>query len=319
MSGQSTAVKSLAGALLAVAMGAAMSAAQDLGTLDPKPLPPLAHPDDPKTPAKELFARRLKPTETSTPHSIGFYAHGCLDGGVALPINGPTWQVMRLSRNRNWGHPRLIKFLERLSANAAKVGWPGLLVGDMSQPRGGPMITGHASHQVGLDADIWLTPMPDHVLSRKDREEMSATMVVASSRLDVDPKVWTPAHLAVIKAAAEDPNVERIFVNAAIKKRLCHEAGSDRAWLHKVRPWWGHDYHFHVRLFCTPGDGACTAQPPPGNEDGCGHELDYWFKDSIIHPKPAPPPPPNAPPPKPRPPMTMAALPTACKAVLKAP
>ncbi len=316
MSVKSTAVTLLAGALAVLAMAVAPAAAQDLGTLDPKPLPALAHPDDPKTPAKELFARRTKPTETSAPHSIGFYAHGCLDGGVALPIDGPTWQVMRLSRNRNWGHPRLIKFLERLSAKAAKVGWRGLLVGDMSQPRGGPMITGHASHQVGLDADIWLTPMPDHTLTRQEREETSATMVVAPSRLDVDPKVWTPAHFAVIKTAAEDPDVERIFVNAAIKKALCREAGSDRAWLHKVRPWWGHDYHFHVRLSCTPGDAGCTTQPPPGLEDGCGKELDYWFKDSIIHPKP---PPPNAPPAKPRPPMTMAALPTACKAVLKAP
>ena len=301
--------------LIPLALAAASAPAQDLGTLDPKPLPALAHPDDPKTPARDLFGRSAKPTAGPS-HPIGFYAHGCLEGGVALPLDGPTWQVMRLSRNRNWGTPRLIKFLERLSGNAAKVGWPGLLVGDMSQPRGGPMITGHASHQVGLDADIWLRPMPNRTLTREEREEMSATMVVAPSRLDVDPKVWTPAHLAVIKTAAEDPDVERIFVNAAIKKALCREAGSDRAWLHKVRPWWGHDYHFHVRLTCPADSPSCEKQPPAGPEDGCGKVLDYWFKDSIIHPKP---PPPNAPPAKPRPPMTMAALPTACKAVLKAP
>ena len=42
---------------------------------------------------------------------------------------------------------------------------------------------------------------------------MSATMVVAEDRTDVDPKVWTPAHVKVIKAAAQDPEVERIFVN----------------------------------------------------------------------------------------------------------
>ncbi|HEY1544928.1 MAG TPA: penicillin-insensitive murein endopeptidase [Xanthobacteraceae bacterium] len=318
MSLQSTAVKLLAGAVMVLAATVAPAAAQDLGTLNPQPLPPLAHPDDPKTPAKELFGRRTTPAAGPS-RSIGFYAHGCLEGAAELPINGPTWQVMRLSRNRNWGHPKLIKFLERLSAKAAKVGWPGLLVGDMSQPRGGPMITGHASHQVGLDADIWLTPMPDHTLTRKEREETSATMVVASSRTDVDPKVWTPAHLAVIKAAAEDPNTERIFVNAAIKKALCREAGSDRAWLHKVRPWWGHDYHFHVRIFCPADSPDCKTQPPPGTEDGCGKDLDWWFRDAIIHPKPPPPRPPNAPPPKPRPQMTMAALPKACKAVLNAP
>src|SRR5437660_9581732 len=112
---------------------------------------------------------------------------------------------MRLSRNGYWGHPDMVALVERLAAKAHKeAGWPGLLVGDMSQPRGGPMITGHASHQVGLDADIWLTPMPDHELTRAEREQMSATMAVAEDRKDVDPKVWTPAHTALIRAAAED-------------------------------------------------------------------------------------------------------------------
>ena len=154
-------------------------AAQDKGTVNPKPLPPLANPDDPKNPAKELFAR--KPTAANMQaRSIGFYTRGCLAGGVALPINGKTWQVMRLSRARNWGHPDLVAFMERLAEKVPKVSnWPGLLVGDMAQARGGPMLTGHTSHQVGLDADIWLTPMPKTPLSREEREEMSATNVVA--------------------------------------------------------------------------------------------------------------------------------------------
>ena len=147
-----------AGLALAIVLALALAGvqpapAQDLGTLDPQPLPPLAKPDDPSNPARELFGRKTTPAQLR-PESIGFYAKGCLAGGEALPINGPTWQVMRLSRNRNWGHPALIQFLERLSRNGAKAGWPGLLVGDMSQPRGGPMFTGHASHQIGLDADI---------------------------------------------------------------------------------------------------------------------------------------------------------------------
>src|SRR5439155_1640116 len=127
---------------------------------------------------------------------IGFYAKGCIAGAEALPINGDTWQVMRLSRNRNWAHPELIKLLERLAANAHKdAGWPGILVGDMSQPRGGPMFTGHASHQVGLDADVWLTPMPKRELSRNEREEMSAAMMVGAHGLDVDSQPWKPAQL----------------------------------------------------------------------------------------------------------------------------
>ena len=143
----------------------------------------------------------------------------------------------------------MVALLKRLAAKAHKdAGWPGILVGDMSQPRGGPMLTGHASHQVGLDADIWLTPMPDRLLSREEREEMSAIMMVRDDRLDIDPKVWTPSHLAVIRDAAQEPSVQRIFVNAAIKKALCREAKGDRSWLSKVRPMYGHDYHFHIRM-----------------------------------------------------------------------
>jgi penicillin-insensitive murein endopeptidase len=298
--------------LVLVLAGSSAVRAQDLGTLDPKPLPPLANPGAPNTPAKELFGRKTTPT-TSPPSSIGFYAHGCLAGGVALPIDGPAWQVMRLSRNRNWGHPTLIGFLERLATKGKKVGWNGLLVGDMSQPRGGPMRTRHPSQQVGLDADIWLTPMPHHTLSREDREMTSATQMVATSRLDVDSKVWTHTRTRLIRTAAEDPAVERIFVNAAIKKAMCREAGTDRHWLHKVRPWWGHDYHFHVRINCPAGSSECKPQPPTAQSDGCGHELDFWFKDSVIHPKPP------LIPPKPKPPMTLAGLPAACKQVLNAP
>jgi penicillin-insensitive murein endopeptidase len=290
---------------------AATAQAQDKGTLDPKPLPPLAKPDDPATPAKELFGRKPAPAPLAS-RVLGFYAKGCLAGAKALPVNGPTWQVMRLSRNRNWAHPKMVEFLEKLAEKAPKVGWNGLLVGDMSQPRGGPMLTGHASHQVGLDADIWLTPMPNRELTRAEREEMSAVNVVADNKKDVNA-AWTPKHMAIIKAAAEAPEVERIFVNAAIKKQLCRATGTDRAWLSKVRPMYEHNYHFHVRIKC-PGDNAeCKPQDPPPPGDGCGKELDYWFSDAVLHPKPPPVPP------KPTPPLKLADLPAACRQVLLAP
>jgi penicillin-insensitive murein endopeptidase len=299
--------------LLAAACFVPQSArAQDRGTLNPQPLPPLAHPDDPATPAKELFGRKSEPAHMPL-RTIGFYSKGCLAGGVALPVNGATWQVMRLSRNRNWGHPKLVRFLERLASLAPKTGWPGLLVGDMSQPRGGPMLTGHASHQVGLDADIWLTPMPKRELTREEREDMSATVIVREDRLDVDQQVWTRAHVNLIKAAAEDPQVNRIFVNAAIKKALCRDAGGDRSWLHKVQPWWGHDFHFHVRLNCPADSPDCKPQPQRPPDEGCGKELDHWFTDAILHPRPSPVPP------TPRPGPRMKDLPAACRQVLLAP
>ncbi|WP_363350369.1 penicillin-insensitive murein endopeptidase [Methylocystis echinoides] len=296
-------------AIFLAAMGifAAAALAQEKGTLDPKPLPPLAHPSDPGTPAKELFGRAQDGAPLD-PNPIGFYSRGCLAGGEQLPFNGPHWQVMRLSRNRNWGHPVLVNFLERFSAKAAQAsGWPGLLIGDMSQPRGGPMLTGHASHQIGLDADIWLTPMPQRELTRAEREEMSATDVVREDLLDIRPDVWSEGHFAVIRAAALEPRVQRIFVNPAIKRALCRAAEGE-SWMRKVRPMWGHNYHFHVRLFCPDGS-SCKDQDATPTGDGCDQSLAWWFTDEALHPKKSG---------KSWPPMTMAALPDACRAVLKA-
>jgi penicillin-insensitive murein endopeptidase len=292
---------------LALLLAACTAAAgQTKGTLDTKPLPPVEKPDDPNTAAKELFGRKDRPAPLAA-RSIGYYTNGCLAGGVALPINGKTWQVMRLSRNRNWGHPNLIKFLERLADRAPKLGWNGLLVGDLAQPRGGPMLTGHWSHQVGLDADLWLTPMPDRELTRQEREEMMATNVVADDWKDVNPKIWSPAHIAILKAAAQDKEVERVLVNPAIKKALCRDVTGDRSWLHKMRPVLGHNYHFHVRIGCPKGQEGCKPQPPAPADEGCGKDLDWWFTREAV-PKPGPG----------RPPLKMSALPAACRQVLKA-
>jgi penicillin-insensitive murein endopeptidase len=301
---------SLVGAALLALIVHEPANGQQVGSLDPKPLPPLANPQDASTPAKELFGRKTEPAPLAA-RTIGFYSRGCLAGGRAIPVNGPAWQVMRISRNRYWGHPALIAFLERFARKVPNVShWPGLLVGDLSQPRGGPMITGHASHQIGLDADLWLTPMPERLLSRQEREEMTAINVVREDRLDVDPSKWTPDHVAVIRAAAQDRAVQRIFVNAAIKKALCRDATGDRSWLEKVRPYYGHDYHFHVRLACPAGEEACRDQDPVSSGEGCDASLAHWFTDAVLHPQPGPF--------KPKPPLTMAALPTECRAVLSA-
>jgi len=266
----------------------------------------------PPTPAKALFGAAKTPAPMAA-RSIGFYAKGCLAGAAALPIDGPAWQAMRLSRNRNWGHPDLIALIEKLAAEAkASDGWPGLLVGDLSQPRGGPMLTGHASHQVGLDADIWLTPMPNRRLTEKEREELSATSMLASDRVSVNAEVWTDAHVRLLKRVASYKQVERVLVHPAIKKAICTSVaakGQDRAWLNKIRPIWGHYYHFHVRIACPKGSTNCEAQPPVGNEDGCGAELDRWLALIKSPPKPGPPGPEKVP-------ITLNQLPVDCRAVL---
>jgi len=292
--------------------GAMPAIAQDPGTLNPTPLPPLANPDSPKTLAKELFARRVTPL-AGPARSIGTYNNGCLAGAVELPTTGPGWQVMRVSRNRYWGNPSLVAFIERLADSAKKIGWNGILIGDMSQPRGGPMFTGHTSHQIGLDVDIWFTPAPDHELTQEEREFNLARSMVAEDRRDTDPKVWTHAHTEVLRAAAEDSVVSRIFVNPAIKKSLCREAGADRGWLAKVRPWWYHEDHFHVRLACPAESAECKEQPLPAADEGCGQELASWIKKAQLVPKQ----PPAAQPPKHA--ITLAGMPPACRQVVKAP
>jgi penicillin-insensitive murein endopeptidase len=225
---------------------------------------------------------------------------------------------MRLSRNRTWGHPDLIALVEKLALDAKTLdGWPGLLVGDLSQPRGGPMLSGHASHQVGLDADIWLTPMPDGRLTEREREDLSATSMLAEDMVSVDPKVFTDAHVRVLQRAASYPSVERIFVHPAIKKALCEATAKDakRGWLHKVRAYWGHNDHFHVRILCPKGSSNCQAQPPLPSDDGCGKELTNWL--ALVKPKPpAPKPTRPAVPKAPKPPITLDQLPGECRAVL---
>ncbi|HEY8194376.1 MAG TPA: penicillin-insensitive murein endopeptidase [Hyphomicrobium sp.] len=269
--------------------------------------------------ANTLFGAVKKPVPLAA-RAIGYYAHGCLSGAVPLPIDGPAWQEMRLSRNRNWGHPELIALIERFAKDAQKLdGWPGLLVGDIAQPRGGPMLNGHASHQVGLDADIWLTPMPERRLTPKEREDIQATSMLDKTELAVDPKVFTDKQVALIKRAASYPEVERIFVHPAIKKALCEAAGTDRKWLGKVRPYYGHYYHFHMRIKCPAGFAGCKSQVPPTGNDGCGKEVDQWLA-RVIPAKGPPHSPPsdvvNVRPPKP--PVMLADLPAECRSLLTA-
>lgn len=260
-------------------------------------------------PAKALFGARQAPS-AGTPAPIGGYAAGCLAGGRALAADGPGWQVMRPSRNRAWGDPAAAAFVERLASRARAIGWPGLLVGDISQPRGGPMASGHRSHQIGLDIDIWLRPAPARTLSRVERESMAAESLVAPDGVDLTA-AWSAAHASVLEAAARDPAVERIFVNAAIKARMCGLApAGDRDWLARLRPWWGHDAHFHVRLACPTGAATCVPQDPVPPGDGCDASLAWWFSDEALHPAPS-----TAPP---KPDLTLADLPAACAAVLEA-
>jgi penicillin-insensitive murein DD-endopeptidase len=245
------------------------------------------------------------------PRVIGSYVAGCLAGAVALPLVGDGYQVMRPSRRRYFGHPLLVAFVERMGRLAAERG-RRLLIGDLGQPRGGPMPSGHRSHQVGLDVDIWFLPQPrGRVLSPRETEEAAAPSMIRAAEGILDSSAWSPLDLELLKDAAQSPEVERIFVNPIIKRALC-SAATDHEWLNKVRPWWGHDEHFHVRLACPPGASRCEPQEPVPPGDGCDADLDHWvdeIRQAALFPEAhrRPKPPPARP------------LPLACRALLDAP
>lgn len=240
--------------------------------------------------ANQLFGAKSAPS-SQEPMPVGSYARGCAAGLVELPQTGSTWQAMRLSRGRNFGQPVMIDFLKELSATARGIGFgKGLYIGDISQPRGGPMISGHASHQIGLDADIWMLPPRSLSLSEAEREAISSIPVRSADQRSVTEN-WTKVHRELLKAAALDPRVDRIFVAAAVKIEMCRTAkNKDKKWLQKIRPAAGHDTHFHVRLKCPKGARLCETQTPTvaelsDNGDGCDDTLMWWVTDYLDPPK----------------------------------
>jgi penicillin-insensitive murein endopeptidase len=274
--------------------------------------------------AATLFAAQDFPSAQAA-MPIGSYAKGCAAGLVELPETGPTWQAMRLSRHRNFGQPTTIAFLQDLSAFAASQrGWAGLYIGDIGNPRGGPMDSGHASHQIGLDVDIWQLPPKRLNLTAAEREEISSIPVRSADQRSVTGN-WTRQHYEIMKAAASDPRVDRIFVAAAVKIEMCKTAKpADKKWLQKIRPEAGHDTHFHVRLKCPKGADLCQTQTPTVSElskggNGCDDTLMFWVSEAYLNPKKQPKPKTTEPPPPkkkhPRQ-FTMADLPQQCAAVL---
>lgn len=233
---------------------------------------------------------------SGVPQAIGQFANGCIIGAKPLPLVSPNYQLLRPDQRRYFGHPELITFIKHLTSQAHRQKLGTVLIGDLSMPAGGLFDSAHASHQSGLDVDIWLQ-LPHQRWTEQQLLAPKPIDVVSVDGKQVMDEYWQPQTGTLIKLAAKNSNVTRIFVNPAIKKRLCEDAGVDRNWLHKVRPWFGHRAHMHVRLRCPIGSAECLDQPLPPAGDGCGAELASWF---VVRPpnanpiKKEPPPPPPA-------------------------
>lgn len=239
---------------------------------------------------------------------IGGAGNGCIGGAQALPETGPGYVSIRRARHRYFSHPATLRMVEDLGRAVSRRGFGLVMIGDLSQPRGGVMSSSHASHQNGLDVDVWFTLAPDPGAARRLMDDRpDPVSMVQPVSLESSP-AWGEPQRFIIETAARNPAVDRIFVNAGIKRALCREVQGDRAWLRKVRPWWGHDAHFHVRLRCPAGSPQCSSQPALPAGDGCGPELAWWFTPEAAgrtrkkgEPRPEPTPP------------------AACAAVLRAP
>ena len=138
-------------------------------------------------------------------------------------------------------------------------------------------IVGADTLQTGLDVDIFLQ-LPKTRWTSAQLLRPQALDLVSRDGKHVVSTLWKPEIFSLIKLAAQDKDVTRIFVNPAIKQQLCLDAGTDRDWLRKVRPWFQHRAHMHVRLRCPADSLECEDQPLPPPGDGCGAELQSWFE-----------------------------------------
>lgn len=225
---------------------------------------------------------KVQSPSQNEPNAIGSYANGCLAGASALPLEGNGYQVLRSQRARYYGHPNAISFIERLAQFSNEQLQTQILVGDLSLPQGGRFSSGHSSHQTGLDIDIWLK-LVDTPLSQQQLANPEPLSVVNLNEYRLVKNNWQPNHFDLIKQAASDDEVARIFVHPVIKQQLCDsESSTDREWLRKVRPWWGHHYHMHVRLNCPSDSTSCKSQAEPPKGDGCGAELASWKPQVVV-------------------------------------
>ncbi len=233
---------------------------------------------------------------------------GCIAGAVELPSSGPGYETIRASRSHYWGYPSTIAALQTLAVNAQAAGIPTLYMNDISKHYGGPFPGIHASHQTGLDADVWLDTQPKRRMSAAERDAVEVVSLVRADGRDINPAIWSPQHATLIRLATQLPGVDRVLVNAAIKQQLCRTTTGDRFWLAKVRPWYGHAAHMHIHFRCPATQPECTDQAPAPPGDSCDATLQWWF-DRLDQPSP----PVTTAAPRPPPPR----LPAACTAILR--
>lgn len=205
--------------------------------------------------------------------AIGFYSDGCMVDDYQLSQFDGNFELVNAWRNRHWAHGRAVNFIAYFTDTMANKNIGPIKISDVSQHGGGDVSPSHASHQMGLDIDIWLA----------NGNEEYQDVVQGSS---VNEELFEKFHARdMYRTAVANSNVQRIFVNPAIKQYLCRTE-SDTSWLRKLRPMSGHTGHMHVRLYCTDFDEDCIPQFEIGPGSGCNEVLSpdfdpYFFADEM--------------------------------------
>lgn len=226
------------------------------------------------------WSRFTTPTNTE-PYTIGKTNNGCISGAKALPLEGEGYMVVHLERGRHYGHPLLIQTLQQLGKQAQQQNIGIFQVGDLGQARGGRLPFGHRSHQSGLDADVWFNLAPESYANfNKQRSNLKQPSMLSRNKKGLNNR-WTDQHRQLLKLAANISEVDRIFVNPRIKQDLCKTVTGNRQWLQKIRPWYHHDDHFHIRLHCPKSSPDCIKQAPLPAGESCDASLAWWF---VKHP-----------------------------------
>ncbi len=228
----------------------------------------------PENKPDNAWSKLTTPTQGEA-EAIGSYANGCISGAKFLPPTGTGYVDMRRYRGRYYGHPKLINFIEQLGEHTAKLHGKKHLIGDLSQARGGRMNFGHSSHQIGLDVDVWMQTLDKDTYVNPMRDMQTIVDKVGMRILGggIDKSTRDALYFS-----ATHTDVARIFVNPVVKWHLC-QTEQNTEWLRKLRPWWGHDQHFHVRLTCPENSPNCKNQNPPPEGDGCNADLYNWVDE----------------------------------------
>ena len=206
--------------------------------------------------------------------AIGYYSSGSIKGAESIQDRGTPIRKLFVQRGRFFGTQQIQDIISN-AADFVRQEFPEsevLQVGDISNKNGG-LIKEHGSHQNGLDADLVYLTRNGKLQSQTAaywQEEFVKSGVVTSN-------FNTERNLALFKHLIMESEVERIFVDAAIKKHFCSYARKNNLLndfettetLRRLRVEKLHTNHFHMRIKCPTTDLKCKTQSAVPAGTGC--------------------------------------------------